>query len=66
LATRTREPAASIRPVPHVYPNRDPVSVAVDALTSHAYRRLLEDAGFRNVQGRITGSTLDAVLATKL
>jgi len=30
------------------------------------YRRLLEDAGFRNVQGRITGSTLDAVLATKL
>jgi O-methyltransferase/methyltransferase family protein len=30
------------------------------------YRRLLEDAGFRNVQGRITGSALDAVLATKL
>jgi acetylserotonin N-methyltransferase len=30
------------------------------------YRRLLEDAGFRNVQGRITGSTLDAIIATKL
>jgi acetylserotonin N-methyltransferase len=30
------------------------------------YRRLLEDAGFRNVQGRLTGSTLDAVLAGKL
>jgi len=30
------------------------------------YRRLLEDAGFRNVQGRVTGSTLDAVLAGKL
>jgi O-methyltransferase len=30
------------------------------------YRRLLEDAGFWNVQGRITGSTLDCVLATKL
>jgi acetylserotonin N-methyltransferase len=29
------------------------------------YRRLLEDAGFQNVQGRITGSPLDAVLATK-
>jgi acetylserotonin N-methyltransferase len=29
------------------------------------YRRLLEDAGFRNVQGRLTGSTLDAVLASK-
>lgn len=30
------------------------------------YRRLLEDAGFRNVQGHITGSPLDAVLAIKL
>jgi acetylserotonin N-methyltransferase len=30
------------------------------------YRRLIEDAGFRNVQGRLTGSTLDAVLAGKL
>jgi acetylserotonin N-methyltransferase len=29
------------------------------------YRRLLADAGFRNVQGRITGSPLDAVLAVK-
>jgi acetylserotonin N-methyltransferase len=34
--------------------------------TLSEYRRLLEDAGFRNVRGRITGSTLDAVLATKL
>jgi len=30
------------------------------------YGRLLEDAGFRNVQARVTGSTLDAVLAGKL
>jgi acetylserotonin N-methyltransferase len=29
------------------------------------YRGLLEDAGFRKVQGRWTGSTLDAVLARK-
>jgi acetylserotonin O-methyltransferase len=29
------------------------------------YCRLLEDAGFRNVQGRITGSPLDAVFAVK-
>jgi acetylserotonin N-methyltransferase len=29
------------------------------------YRRLLENAGFRNVQGQITGSPLDAVLAIK-
>jgi len=29
------------------------------------YRRLLEDAGFQNVKGRITGSPLDAILATK-
>jgi acetylserotonin N-methyltransferase len=29
------------------------------------YRRLLEDAGFRAVQGQVTGSPLDAVLATK-
>jgi len=29
------------------------------------YCRLLEAAGFRNVQGRITGSPLDAVLAVK-
>jgi acetylserotonin O-methyltransferase len=29
------------------------------------YRRLLENAGFRDVQGKFTGSPLDAVLATK-
>lgn len=29
------------------------------------YRRLLEDAGFRDVEGRITGTPLDAVLARK-
>ncbi|MGA8154570.1 MAG: class I SAM-dependent methyltransferase [Terriglobales bacterium] len=29
------------------------------------YRQLLEDAGFQDVQGRITGSPLDAVLAIK-
>jgi acetylserotonin N-methyltransferase len=29
------------------------------------YRRLLEAAGFRNVQGRVTGSPLDAILAIK-
>jgi acetylserotonin O-methyltransferase len=29
------------------------------------YRKLLEDAGFENVQGRITGGPLDAILATK-
>jgi acetylserotonin N-methyltransferase len=29
------------------------------------YRRLLEEAGFREVQGRITGSVLDVVLAIK-
>jgi acetylserotonin O-methyltransferase len=29
------------------------------------YRRLLENAGFRDVQGRVTGSPLDAVLAIK-
>jgi acetylserotonin O-methyltransferase len=29
------------------------------------YRRLLEDVGFQNVQGRITGSPLDAILALK-
>jgi acetylserotonin N-methyltransferase len=34
--------------------------------TLSEYRGLLEDAGFRNVQGRATGSTLDAVLASKL
>ncbi len=33
--------------------------------TLNEYRRLLEDAGFRDVQGRMTGSPLDAVLATK-
>ena len=33
--------------------------------TLSEYRRLLEEAGFHNVQGRITGSPLDAVLATK-
>jgi len=34
--------------------------------TQSEYRGLLENAGFRNVQSRITGSTLDAVLASKL
>jgi acetylserotonin N-methyltransferase len=29
------------------------------------YRRLLENAGFRDVQGQITGSPLDAILAIK-
>jgi acetylserotonin O-methyltransferase len=29
------------------------------------YRRLLEDAGFRNIEGHITGGVLDAVLAIK-
>jgi acetylserotonin N-methyltransferase len=29
------------------------------------YRRLLENAGFQDVQGRITGAPLDAVLAIK-
>jgi acetylserotonin O-methyltransferase len=29
------------------------------------YRCLLEEAGFQGVQGRITGGTLDAILATK-
>jgi acetylserotonin O-methyltransferase len=29
------------------------------------YRRLLEDAGFHNVEGRLTGAPLDAVLAIK-
>jgi acetylserotonin N-methyltransferase len=29
------------------------------------YRRLLNDAGFQNVQGRMTGSPLDAILAIK-
>jgi acetylserotonin O-methyltransferase len=29
------------------------------------YRQLLENAGFRDVQGQVTGSPLDAVLATK-
>jgi acetylserotonin O-methyltransferase len=29
------------------------------------YRQLLERAGFRNVQGHVTGSPLDAILATK-
>ena len=29
------------------------------------YRRLLEEAGFRNVEGQVTGSPLDAVLAIK-
>lgn len=34
--------------------------------TLSEYRGLLEDAGFRNVQGHATGSTLDVVLASKL
>ena len=29
------------------------------------YRRFLEDAGFVNVQGRITGRPLDAILGFK-
>ena len=29
------------------------------------YRTLLEAAGFRDVQGRVTGAPLDAVLAVK-
>jgi acetylserotonin N-methyltransferase len=29
------------------------------------YRRLLEEAGFENVQGRVTGGPLDAILAEK-
>jgi acetylserotonin N-methyltransferase len=29
------------------------------------YRRLLESVGFRHVQGKFTGSPLDAVLAIK-
>ena len=33
--------------------------------TLSEYRTLLEDAGFENVQGHITGGPLDAVLATK-
>jgi len=33
--------------------------------TLSEYRRLFEDAGFGDVQGRITGSFLDAVLAVK-
>jgi len=33
--------------------------------TLSEYRRLLEEAGFQDVQGRMTGSPLDAVLATK-
>lgn len=60
-ATRTREPAAAIRPVPHAYPNRDPVSVAVDALTSHAYGRLLDRARAQLVSLSVhtTGRTPD-------
>lgn len=33
--------------------------------TLSEYRKLLENAGFRNVQGQFTGSPLDAVLAIK-
>jgi acetylserotonin N-methyltransferase len=33
--------------------------------TLSEYRALLETAGFQNVQGRLTGSPLDAVLAFK-
>ena len=29
------------------------------------YRELLEDAGFQNVEGRITGRPLDAILGIK-
>jgi acetylserotonin N-methyltransferase len=29
------------------------------------YRELLQKTGFQNVQGRMTGSTLDAVFAVK-
>jgi len=61
LAARTREPAAAVRPVPHVYPNRDPVSVAVDALTSHAYGRLLDRARAQltSISVHTTGKTPD-------
>ncbi|MCI4336323.1 MAG: hypothetical protein L3K17_03885 [Thermoplasmata archaeon] len=44
LASRVREPAAPIRLLPQTYPNRDPVSVAVEALESGRYTRLLERA----------------------
>jgi acetylserotonin O-methyltransferase len=33
--------------------------------TLNEYRELLEEAGFRQVQGRVTGSPLDAILAMK-
>lgn len=33
--------------------------------TLEEYRSLLENAGFQDVQGRVTGSTLDAILAAK-
>jgi acetylserotonin N-methyltransferase len=34
--------------------------------TLSEYRALLEAAGFRDVQGRVTSAPLDAVLAVKL
>lgn len=63
LGARAREPAAAVRLVPHLYPNRDPVSVAVDALGSHAYARLLERARTQlaAVSVRTTGRSLDAL-----
>ena len=49
--------------------DRAPVLVLSGAMDPFApapkVARLLEAAGFRNVQGRITGSPLDAILAVK-
>lgn len=60
---RAREPAAAIRPIPHAYPNRDPVSVAVDALHSATYSRLLDRAYVQlaALSVRTTGRPLEAV-----
>ena len=33
--------------------------------TLSEYRQLLEEAGFENVEGRVTGAYLDAIIATK-
>lgn len=44
FGARAREPAADVRAVPHAYPNRDPVSVAVDSLAGRSYSRLLDRA----------------------
>lgn len=63
LAARDREPVAAVRAVPHAYPNRDPVSVAVDALGTRAYGRLLDRARTQlaTVSVRTTGRPLDAL-----